>query len=252
MTDRTAFYKAIWAAPDDDLPRLVFADWLDEHGEPDVAIFLRLLCAVRTCPPDIDRLRPLVADLRRAMSKLPPDFVENACPVHPAVVVGPWVDVDHEANQMVLRWLKKNRECDLRGVHRVDDVSHFLGISSQMEERQYDLWRLSLIPERIPATAVCLIEGVLSVVHVWSGVIVLTTRTEYRDFVFRRPGQMPSDVSHRVGSRFSLVAKHFGPDWEPTTHPFSEVCCEDHACCDDEMDQLERTCRKFDPAFEAG
>lgn len=32
MTDESAMISAILAAPDDDSPRLIFADWLDEHG----------------------------------------------------------------------------------------------------------------------------------------------------------------------------------------------------------------------------
>lgn len=34
MTERDAFLAAIAANPDDDLPRLVFADWLDERNDP--------------------------------------------------------------------------------------------------------------------------------------------------------------------------------------------------------------------------
>src|SRR5437764_11864102 len=34
MADRDTFLAAIRAAPDDDTPRLVFADWLDEHADP--------------------------------------------------------------------------------------------------------------------------------------------------------------------------------------------------------------------------
>lgn len=38
MTDRAAFLRAIAAAAwDDELPRLVYADWLDEHDEPEEA-----------------------------------------------------------------------------------------------------------------------------------------------------------------------------------------------------------------------
>jgi uncharacterized protein (TIGR02996 family) len=38
MTDREAFLKVIEAAPwDDDHPRLIYADWLDEHDEPEEA-----------------------------------------------------------------------------------------------------------------------------------------------------------------------------------------------------------------------
>jgi uncharacterized protein (TIGR02996 family) len=34
--------RAVVAAPDDDVPRLVAADWLDEHGQPDRAEFIRV------------------------------------------------------------------------------------------------------------------------------------------------------------------------------------------------------------------
>ncbi len=42
MTERQALVKAMLAEPADDLPRLVFADWLDENGHPDRAAFTRL------------------------------------------------------------------------------------------------------------------------------------------------------------------------------------------------------------------
>jgi uncharacterized protein (TIGR02996 family) len=41
MTDREALLRAVCEHPDDDLPRLVLADWLDEHDEPDRAEFIR-------------------------------------------------------------------------------------------------------------------------------------------------------------------------------------------------------------------
>lgn len=40
-TDADALLSAILAAPADDAPRLIFADWLDEHGEPERAEFIR-------------------------------------------------------------------------------------------------------------------------------------------------------------------------------------------------------------------
>jgi uncharacterized protein (TIGR02996 family) len=46
MTDADALLAAAVAAPEDDLPRLVFADWLDEHGDPDRAEFIRLQIAL--------------------------------------------------------------------------------------------------------------------------------------------------------------------------------------------------------------
>lgn len=37
------------AAPNDDLPRLIYADWLDEHGEPERAEFIRAMIAHPKC-----------------------------------------------------------------------------------------------------------------------------------------------------------------------------------------------------------
>jgi uncharacterized protein (TIGR02996 family) len=42
MGEYGALLAAVYAASADDLPRLVLADWLDEHGEPDRADFVRL------------------------------------------------------------------------------------------------------------------------------------------------------------------------------------------------------------------
>jgi uncharacterized protein (TIGR02996 family) len=64
--DRAAFLRAIADRPDDDLPRLVYADWLDEHGEPARAEFIRVQC-------ELARLRrddPRVAELRRREDEL--------------------------------------------------------------------------------------------------------------------------------------------------------------------------------------
>ena len=58
MTDREALLRAIIENPEDDAPRLVYADWLDEHGEPDRAEFIRLT----TGPAEwADRVEDLLA-----------------------------------------------------------------------------------------------------------------------------------------------------------------------------------------------
>ena len=41
MSDRDALLAAIRAQPDEDTPRLVFADWCDENDEPQRAAFIR-------------------------------------------------------------------------------------------------------------------------------------------------------------------------------------------------------------------
>lgn len=42
LPDWDLLLKAVAASPDDDLPRLVAADWLDEHGEPERGEFIRV------------------------------------------------------------------------------------------------------------------------------------------------------------------------------------------------------------------
>ena len=60
--EREAFLNAIFDAPADDLPRLVFADWLDEHGETEWAELIRILC--QRTPVD-EREQELVARFAR-------------------------------------------------------------------------------------------------------------------------------------------------------------------------------------------
>ena len=56
MSDAPALLAAIRAAPDDDAPRLVYADWLDEHGQPERAEFIRLQCELaRANDPSLRR-----------------------------------------------------------------------------------------------------------------------------------------------------------------------------------------------------
>lgn len=62
--DHDAFFRAICAAPDDDGPRLVYADWLDEQGDAVLsarAEFIRLQCALAAdALPDDARLEARV------------------------------------------------------------------------------------------------------------------------------------------------------------------------------------------------
>jgi uncharacterized protein (TIGR02996 family) len=42
MSDEAALLAAIMSHPDEDTPRLVYADWLDENGASERAEFIRL------------------------------------------------------------------------------------------------------------------------------------------------------------------------------------------------------------------
>lgn len=58
MSDEDAFLKSICDAPDDDTPRLAFADWLQERGNPfDIvwASLIRVQVAASSAPPGEER-----------------------------------------------------------------------------------------------------------------------------------------------------------------------------------------------------
>jgi uncharacterized protein (TIGR02996 family) len=83
MGDEEAFLRAIAQAPDDDAPRLVYADWLDERGDPR-ADYVRVVTraaglASRGLPWD---------DLTSALGA-----ASGAAPAAWRDRVGPWFDV---------------------------------------------------------------------------------------------------------------------------------------------------------------
>src|ERR1700722_11352934 len=66
MSDKRAFLTAILERPDDDTRKLVYADWLEERGDPR-AEYLRLMMKVRQerviSPEQRQRHRELSAEL---------------------------------------------------------------------------------------------------------------------------------------------------------------------------------------------
>ena len=52
MAERSAFLDAIRADPEADAPRLIYADWLDENGDPERAAFIRYQVALGDWTPD--------------------------------------------------------------------------------------------------------------------------------------------------------------------------------------------------------
>ena len=52
MNHEDGFLSSILADPDDDVPRLVYADWLEDHGEPRRAAFIRAQCRLARLDED--------------------------------------------------------------------------------------------------------------------------------------------------------------------------------------------------------
>src|SRR3954462_14508269 len=61
MTREEAFLRDIWENPEDDTPRLVYADWLEENGRPERGEFIRLQCELDPLPYRDSRRRELTA-----------------------------------------------------------------------------------------------------------------------------------------------------------------------------------------------
>jgi uncharacterized protein (TIGR02996 family) len=62
MSEEESLLEGIYSAPDDDAPRLVYADWLIDHGRPERAELIRLQCqmAASENPADADRAEELI------------------------------------------------------------------------------------------------------------------------------------------------------------------------------------------------
>src|SRR5262249_54258369 len=50
--EETALLACIREAPEDDAPRLVLADWLEDHGRPEHAELIRVQCQLARLPED--------------------------------------------------------------------------------------------------------------------------------------------------------------------------------------------------------
>lgn len=71
MTTEEALLAAVWANPHDDLPRLVYADWLDETGDPAKAAraeFIRVQCELARVGWWDDRTVPLCETEQRLLT----------------------------------------------------------------------------------------------------------------------------------------------------------------------------------------
>jgi uncharacterized protein (TIGR02996 family) len=63
MSDRDALLQAICETPDDDAPRLVYADWLEEHGDPRQAELIRVQIELARGPEKVREAKPLTSKL---------------------------------------------------------------------------------------------------------------------------------------------------------------------------------------------
>lgn len=70
MSDDAAFLETIQATPDDDAPRLVYADWLEEHNCLAKAEYLRIVHSLTILPDESAERARLVKRLLKVVGKL--------------------------------------------------------------------------------------------------------------------------------------------------------------------------------------
>lgn len=70
MSEADALLDAIFDHPDEDTPRLVYADWLQENGQQNYAEFIRLQCAVAHCKVWSDEANDLWVKIGRVWNRL--------------------------------------------------------------------------------------------------------------------------------------------------------------------------------------
>lgn len=106
--DRIVFEKKLLADPTDDTTRLVFADWLDDHGEHHHAKYLREIRKLKFCrrvhrmgvhalSPYLDLPRK-VDDVTRYWTEPPPDTSPRCAAVRLRLITG-WRLPPHLARQ---------------------------------------------------------------------------------------------------------------------------------------------------------
>src|SRR5262249_28074934 len=80
MSLENLFLADILERPDDDVPRLVYADWLEEHGQPERAEFIRVQCQIARFGNGVAGLRdylPWVAESWKGGDLA--EFLERLC-----------------------------------------------------------------------------------------------------------------------------------------------------------------------------
>jgi uncharacterized protein (TIGR02996 family) len=100
MSDEAAFLEVLKANPADDTTRLVYADWLDEHGEPAKAEYLRLVAALahhENCLPSSSE----AIQLLRGAEDLPAEWREQAGSRF-ALLLESWTD-----KILAIKWLRQ-------------------------------------------------------------------------------------------------------------------------------------------------
>jgi uncharacterized protein (TIGR02996 family) len=148
MTHEEAFIQAIRKAPADDAPRLIYADWLEEHCQADRAEFIRVQCRLASLPEDA-LVKPELQS--RAEELLRKNWEAWVGPIR--AIVGPWHARYGEP------WREEYHPDGLRRLHRgfvdtlalvaEDYLQHAEKLKSLVPLRELRLWKSGRCADRL-------------------------------------------------------------------------------------------------------
>ena len=144
MPQEDALLKAVLADPDDDAPRLIYADWLDENGQAERAEFIRVQCELARTDDDDPRWPDLEAREAQLLRDFSPSWddvrMSHRMCEHPIFRRGFLNDVDLTANQFFAKGEELFRLFPIRQV-RLWGTN---GVVKRLAESHLPTWLTSL------------------------------------------------------------------------------------------------------------
>lgn len=151
MIERDAFLRAIAANPDDDTVRLIFSDWLEEHGDPERAEFIRIQCELASSELSKERCHALRVRERALLDAhrhewcqalgLPLEDVSFERGLIARMRLSEWED-GRMLHQEYAPWLAPLRELDLSGLQFGD-----VGLAAFAEKAQLSALRKLILSD---------------------------------------------------------------------------------------------------------
>lgn len=153
MTDESALLAAVIADPADDAPRLVYADWLDDHGEEARAEFIRTQIALARLGPPRRRFEVNRGSWAFHKGEALTAIIQN--PDEKPIEVGERIDIQFFEKPKP-KWVRREFHGLLvTTAQRLDTRGHVVetGVELKMDEgstpwdgtglaeREYELWR---------------------------------------------------------------------------------------------------------------
>ncbi len=151
--EEAALLAAIDAEPDEDQPRLVYADWLDRHGDPQRATLIRVQCQIANLPAGDSRRSPLKSQAQQLIREGRQRWVPSGFPWSSRVEF--WRGFPERLRLSAQLWLNTRlselsqvpslRELDLHGAGVTDRGLRYVGRLTSL--RSLDLSKCSSISD---------------------------------------------------------------------------------------------------------